>query len=257
MFGALLQQGNCWMPVAQSGRIMVGAFWFFAVVVVATYTGNLIAFLAVNKVRLPFDTLESMVKQTSVKYGPASGVALANLFRVATFDPYKTVAENMLLAPSYETALERVICGNYAFIAEKSWFNAISADDCNIAMAKGEFYPTNYAWAFQTGAPYLKLFSDRIDKIRETGLLSNWIQKWNPHIIQFRCLGPVKNTPIASLKDFQGGFYLLTVGVVLGLVVLISECIMCRFKVQNNNYNHENYNKEDNSYQPPDVSSVF
>ena len=207
VFGALLQQGNCWMPVAQSGRIMVGAFWFFAVVVVATYTGNLIAFLAVNKVRLPFDTLESMVKQTSVKYGPASGVALVNLFRDATFDPYKTVAENMLLAPSYGTALDWVKSGNYAFIAEKSWFNAISADDCNIAMAKGEFYPTNYAWAFQTGAPYLKLFSDRIDKMIETGLLSNWIQKWNPHIIQFRCLGPVKNTPIASLKDFQGGFY--------------------------------------------------
>ena len=31
---------------------------------------------------------------------------------------------------------------------------------------------------------------------------------------------------------------------------------MCRFKVQNN-HNHENYNKEENSYQPPDVSSVF
>ena len=261
VFGALMQQGNRWMPEAQSGRMMVGAFWFFSIVVVATYTGNLIAFLAVNKVRMPFDTLESMIKQTSVKYGPASGVALVMLFRDATFDPYKTVAQNMHLAPSYGTGLEWVKSGNYAFIAEKSWFNAISAKDCDIAMAKGEFYPTNYAWAFQTGAPYLKLFSDRIDKMRETGLLDNWIQKWTPQNLQCRGLGPVTNARIASLKDFQGGFYVLVAGVLFGLVALISECIMCRFKVNNNNHNHDNRSKANHTneshYQPPDVSSVF
>ena len=253
VFGALLQQGNRWMPKAQSGRMMVGAFWFFSVVVVATYTGNLIAFLAVNKVRMPFDMLESMVKQTSVKYGPVNGVALMMLFRDATFDPYKTVGHNMHLAPSYKTGLEWVKSGNYAFISEKSWFTYNLADDCDIAMAKEEFYPTNYAWAFQTGAPYLKLFSERINKIRETGLLDNWIKKWTPLNLQCQNLGPVTKAKIASLKDFQGGFYVLLAGIVSGLFVLISECIMCRFQIYNKSNNEH---QEDKHYKPPDVSSV-
>ena len=256
MFAALMQQGNPWMPMAQSGRMMVGAFWFLSVAVVATYTGNLIAFLAVNMIRMPFDTLQSMIKQTSVKYGPASGVALVMLFRDATFDPYKTVADNMQLAPSYETAFEWVKSGNYAFIAEKSWFNYKLDDDCDIAMAKEEFYPNNYAWVFQSGAPYLKLFSERINKIRETGLLDKWIQKWTPLNLQCQNLAPVTKAKIAGLKDFQGGFYVLLVGIVSGVFALMSECILCRSEMNDkNDYLHDEH-QEDEHYNPPDVSSV-
>ena len=51
--------------------------------------------------------------------------------------------------------------GRYAFIAEKSWFAKISSEDCNLAMLKEEFYPTNYAWVLQKGAPYVQIFSDK------------------------------------------------------------------------------------------------
>ena len=256
IFGALMQQGNPWMPMAQSGRMIVGAFWFFSVAVVATYTGNLIAFLAVNKIRMPFDMLESMIKQTSIKYGPASGVALVMLFRDATFDPYKTVANNMQVAPSYETAFEWVKSGNYAFIAEKSWFNYKLDEDCDIAMLKEEFYPNNYAWVFQSGAPYLKLFSKRINKIRETGLLDKWIQKWTPLNLQCQNLAPVTKAKIAGLKDFQGGFYVLLAGIISGVFALMSECILFRFKMNNKNHYLQDKHQEDKHYTPPDVSSV-
>ena len=254
--GALMHQGNPWMPMAQSGRMIVGAFWFLSVAVVATYTGNLIAFLAVNTIRMPFDTLQSMIQQTSVKYGPTSGVALVMLFREATFDPYKTVADNMQVAPSYETAFEWVKSGNYAFIAEKSWFDYKLDDDCDIVMAKEEFYPSNYAWVFQSGAPYLKLFSERINKIRETGLLDKWTQKWTPLNLQCQNLGPVTKAKIAGLKDFQGGFYVLLVGIVSGVFALMSECILCRFEMNDkNDYLHDEH-QDDEHDNPPDVSSV-
>ncbi len=57
---------------------------------------------------------------------------------------------NLLLSP-----------GDYAFIAEKSWYQAELPGDCNLAMMKETFYPTNYGMAFQEKTPYLKLFSDR------------------------------------------------------------------------------------------------
>ena len=39
------------------GRILTASFWCFAIAVIATYTGNLVAFLTVSKVAMPFDTL--------------------------------------------------------------------------------------------------------------------------------------------------------------------------------------------------------
>ena len=53
-------------------------------IVVATYSGNLIAFLTVSKPALPFNTLAEMVAQTSVQYGLMHGTAAAYDFSVST-----------------------------------------------------------------------------------------------------------------------------------------------------------------------------
>ena len=75
--------GGPWLPNNHSGRVLIGSFWFFAIVIAATYTGNLIAFLAVSTVKLPFETLEELAKQSSISWGTATGVALVMLFRVS------------------------------------------------------------------------------------------------------------------------------------------------------------------------------
>ena len=53
------------------------------------------------------------------------------------------------------------IVGDYAFIAEKSWYQAEVAKDCSLAMMKETFYPTNYGWAFQPNAPIISILNDR------------------------------------------------------------------------------------------------
>ena len=53
------------------------------------------------------------------------------------------------------------IPGDYAFIAEKSYYQAEVAKDCNLAMAKDTFYPTNYGWAFPEKSKIVKLFNVR------------------------------------------------------------------------------------------------
>lgn len=51
-------------------------------VVTATYTGNLIAFLAISTVDIPINSLTELTQQTSIPYGPQTATALAMLFRV-------------------------------------------------------------------------------------------------------------------------------------------------------------------------------
>ena len=80
----LSSSGGPWLPDNQSSRVMIGSFWFFAIIITATYTGNLIAFLAVSNVKLPFETLAELAAQSKVSWGTAEGVALVMLFRVSS-----------------------------------------------------------------------------------------------------------------------------------------------------------------------------
>lgn len=50
---------------------------------VATYSGNLIAFLTVSISQLPFNTLEQVVDQDGIKYGMMGETASYNEFMVS------------------------------------------------------------------------------------------------------------------------------------------------------------------------------
>ena len=52
------------------------------IVIVATYSGNLIAFLTVSKETLPFSTFEEMAAQDSYKFGYLGGTAMEHYMQV-------------------------------------------------------------------------------------------------------------------------------------------------------------------------------
>lgn len=64
------------MPTSSSGRIIVGAFLITSVCILASYTSNLVAFLAVTTVKFPFNTLDEMVKQDKVQWAVVEGASL-------------------------------------------------------------------------------------------------------------------------------------------------------------------------------------
>ncbi len=74
--------GYPWLPRTQSGRILVGFFWVFCIVIVATYTENLIAFLVVDSVVLPFTNLAELAAQSEYQWGVVKSYACEQIFRV-------------------------------------------------------------------------------------------------------------------------------------------------------------------------------
>ena len=47
--GSILQQGADNTPRSGSGRMLAGAFWFFTLILISTYTANLAAYFTGNK----------------------------------------------------------------------------------------------------------------------------------------------------------------------------------------------------------------
>ena len=57
------------LPGSSSGRVLVAAWWLFCIVMGATYSGNLIAFLTVRLEVKPFHSLQQMLDQDTYVWG--------------------------------------------------------------------------------------------------------------------------------------------------------------------------------------------
>lgn len=62
--------------------MFLSAWWLFCIIMAATYSGNLIAFLTVAKDKAPFDTLDEMVQQDDYTYGTIDESVWTMLFEV-------------------------------------------------------------------------------------------------------------------------------------------------------------------------------
>ena len=70
------------MPQSVTGRTFLSLWWLFSIITMATYSGNLIAFLTVNKEVLPFKDIVSMVAQSSYAWGTIGGSSYVDVFSV-------------------------------------------------------------------------------------------------------------------------------------------------------------------------------
>ncbi|XP_023248362.1 uncharacterized protein LOC106639596 [Copidosoma floridanum] len=61
-------QGGGEAPKALSSRTLVAAYWLFVVLMLATFTANLAAFLTVERMQSPVQSLEQLARQSRINY---------------------------------------------------------------------------------------------------------------------------------------------------------------------------------------------
>lgn len=55
-----------YLPRADSGRLVIGTWWLVVLVVVTTYSGNLVAFLTFPKLEMPVTTVAELLENRAV-----------------------------------------------------------------------------------------------------------------------------------------------------------------------------------------------
>ena len=66
-------------PLTVSGRILAGAWYFFALILISSYTANLAAFLTVSKINTPISHVLDLAEQTKVTYGTVNNSQVRKL----------------------------------------------------------------------------------------------------------------------------------------------------------------------------------
>lgn len=147
--GTLLQQGSDVAPGSLATRIIAAMWFFFAMMMVASYTANLAAFLTVETLDKPIESAEDLAAQgmnPPIKYGVVAGGSTMNFFRTSTMEPFQTMWEYMsgperelIMMGSNTEGIEKVIetDGKYAFMMESSSIQYIIERNCLVTQIGG------------------------------------------------------------------------------------------------------------------------
>ena len=71
------------LPRALSTRVAAGMWWFFTLIMVSSYTANLAAFLTVERLVSPIESVEDLAKQTTIQYGCLRSGSTQSFFKVS------------------------------------------------------------------------------------------------------------------------------------------------------------------------------
>ncbi len=77
-------QGSRRTPACGSHRLVVAFFWLYVIIIGATYSGNLVAFLATEKASFPFNSLQEMVEQNKYTFGTLGSTLFIDMLKVNT-----------------------------------------------------------------------------------------------------------------------------------------------------------------------------
>ncbi|CAG4966150.1 unnamed protein product [Parnassius apollo] len=236
-WGVLLNSGiGEGTPRSFSARVL-GMVWAgFAMIIVASYTANLAAFLVlerpktkltgINDARLR-NTMENLtcatVKGSAVDMYFRRQVELSNMYRTMEANNYDNA----------EQAIQDVKNGKLmAFIWDSSRLEFEAAQDCELVTAGELFGRSGYGVGLQKGSPWADLVTLAILDFHESGIMESLDNQWILRNNMLNCEENEKTPNTLGLKNMAGVFILVLAGIVGGIVLIIIEVVYKRHQIR-------------------------
>jgi hypothetical protein len=187
LYTSFMQQGPESIP-SIAGKVLVAGWFFFCLVIVATYTANLAAFLTVRSFEDSIDSLDDLAAQTNVVYGTVKNTSITEFFRSSPLDVHQRIYWYMTNTPdamvdTVEEAYDRVqhkTKGEYIFIWDQPILDYVSSQEpCKSQVVGRAFAPQGYAFATSKGNLELERnLTLGILQMRETFHIDQFLKKW-------------------------------------------------------------------------------
>ncbi|RWS28884.1 glutamate receptor ionotropic: kainate 2-like protein [Leptotrombidium deliense] len=179
----LMHQGCDLNPKATSTRIIGAIWWFFTLILISSYTANLAAFLTVERMITPIESVEDLASQSKISYGTLESGSTMTFFRDSRIETYQKMWRYMENRPnvfvgSYEEGVARVLQGNYAFLMESTMLDYMVQRNCNLTEVGGLLDSKGYGIATPIGSPWRDKISLAILDLQEKGVIQILYNRW-------------------------------------------------------------------------------
>lgn len=229
-WGVLLNSGIAeGTPRSFSGRVL-GMVWAgFAMIVVASYTANLAAFLVLEKpesslsgindprLRNPSENFTyATVKGSAVDMYFRRQVELSNMYRIMEGKNYETVEEGIEALKNNQLD---------AFIWDSSRLEFEAAQHCELVTAGEQFGRSGYGIGLQRNSFWVDKVTLTLLEMHESGYMEQLDSKW---IIRDgeKCETKNERTPATlGLTNMAGVFILVGAGIVGGIGLIVIEIV--------------------------------
>lgn len=229
---AFMQQGTDILPRSVSGRIASSAWWFFTMIMVSSYTANLAAFLTLEKMKAPIESVEDLAKQTKIKYGVQGGGSTASFFQDSTVQIYQRMWQYMVaqvpsvFTNSYAEGIQRVreSKGRYAFLLEATGNEyANTRKPCDTMKVGQNLNSLGFGVATPFGSNLKNRINLAILELQERGELKKLENKW--WYDRGQCDQGISDSQSASLNlsKVAGIFYILIGGMLIAMIAALGE----------------------------------
>lgn len=250
-------QGCDLLPKAISTRLATGMWWFFALIMLASYTANLAAFLTKEQMDVSIESAEDLSKQSKIKYGALLGGSTLQFFKGSNFSLYQRMwsamesAEPSVFVTSNQEGEERVAKSKreYAYFMESLSLEYITERNCNLTQVGGLLDSKGYGIAMAVSellnspvraliivivmffsfldSPYRTHISQAILKLQEEGKLYRLKTKWWKELDGGgNCEsddGPAADAAELGIANVGGVFFILLFGCLAAILLGIVE----------------------------------
>ncbi|XKL59990.1 hypothetical protein PGB90_001006 [Kerria lacca] len=218
IYGALLQQGGTYLPEADSGRLVIGTWWLFVLVIVTTYSGSLVAFLTFPQMKTMVTNINELLNAADdgITWGIPNRSNLQKLLKDLQDEPkFKMLYDKAEFNTEVsESLMQRIRNGKHIYIHHKTNLLFLMkrefqrTNSCDYTLGNDEFLEERLAMATTFQSPYLKLINREIERMQRVGLIRKWMSEYLPK--RDKCWKN-KQTDAANhtvnMNDMQGSFF--------------------------------------------------
>ncbi|XP_070198237.1 glutamate receptor ionotropic, kainate 3-like isoform X2 [Littorina saxatilis] len=232
IFGSLLQGNTDSSPMTIPGRILTSAWWFFALILISSYTANLAAFLTVKKINTPIKSVTDLAQQTKIKYGTVKSSGVMGFFKNTNIEHFAKMWAQMSeiepdsMVDNTTQGFQKVKDEDYAFFWDTTVNKYKTIIDCDLMEIGPSFDPKGFGIGVPPGATYRDELSMAILKLSDTGKLHELETKyWGERFCPDLSKSSSEETSELQIDNVAGVFFILVGGIVIAAVVCLGEYV--------------------------------